>query len=153
MGTFYVVRHAKAGSRGHWSGDDRLRPLSKKGMKQAEGLVDALKPFPLSSIFSSPFLRCVQTVEPLARAHRLEVERSESLAEGHGLAGAMQYMGDAKLDHVVLSTHGDIVWELVEELVTRRVIKPGEGGFEKGSTWVVVMEDGTPTRARYLPAP
>jgi hypothetical protein len=83
----------------------------------------------------------------------MEVQPSESLAEGHGLSVAMRYMGDPALDHVVLSTHGDVVWELVEELVKRHVIKPGEGGFDKGSTWVVVFESGKPVRARFIPAP
>ena len=153
MGTFYVVRHAKAGSRGHWTGDDRQRPLSKKGIKQAEALVEILAPFPITAIYSSPFLRCVETVEPLARARKLPVKETPSLAEGHGLAGAMELMGDPKLDEVVLSTHGDIVWELVEELVKRRVVKPGEGGFEKGSTWVVEVEEGSFVRTRFIPAP
>lgn len=153
MGTFYVVRHAKAGSRGHWTGDDRQRPLSKKGIKQAEALVEIIEPFPITAVFSSPFLRCIQTVEPLARARKLPLKQSPSLAEGHGLAGAMEFMGDPKVDEVVLSTHGDIVWELVEELVKSRVVKPGEGGFEKGSTWVVDFEDGSFTRARFIPAP
>jgi broad specificity phosphatase PhoE len=153
LGTFYVVRHAKAGSRGHWTGDDRQRPLSKKGIKQAEALVEIIEPFPVTAVFSSPFLRCIQTVEPLARARKLPLKQSPSLAEGHGLAGAMEFMGDPKVDEVVLSTHGDIVWELVEELVKSRVVKPGEGGFEKGSTWVVDFEDGSFTRARFIPAP
>lgn len=153
MGTFYVVRHAKAGSRGHWTGDDRQRPLSKKGTKQAEALVEILAPFPISAIYSSPFLRCVETVEPLARSRKLAVKQTPSLAEGHGLAGAMELIGDPKLDEVVLSTHGDIVWELVEELVKQRVVKPAEGGFEKGSTWVVDSEEGSFVRARFIPAP
>jgi 8-oxo-dGTP diphosphatase len=153
VGTFYVVRHAKAGSRGHWTGDDRQRPLSKKGIKQAEAMVEILAPFPITAIYSSPFLRCIETVEPLARARQLPVKQTPSLAEGHGLAGAMELMGDPKLDEVVLSTHGDIVWELVEELVKRRVVKPGEGGFEKGSTWVVDVEEGSFVRARFIPAP
>jgi 8-oxo-dGTP diphosphatase len=153
LGTFYVVRHAKAGSRGHWTGDDRQRPLSKKGIKQAEALVEILAPFPITAIYSSPFLRCVETVEPLARARKLPVKQTPSLAEGHGLAGAMELTGDPKLDEVVLSTHGDIVWELVEELVKRRVVKPGEGGFEKGSTWVVEVEEGSFVRTRFIPAP
>ncbi|HVS49951.1 MAG TPA: phosphoglycerate mutase family protein [Candidatus Dormibacteraeota bacterium] len=153
MGTFYVVRHAKAGSRGHWSGDDRLRPLSKKGFKQAASLVGILEPVPVTAIFSSPYRRCVQTVEPLARVRELPIKESPNLAEGHGLAGAMDFMGNPKLDHVVLSTHGDIVWELVEELVKRKVVKPGEGGFEKGSTWVVDVDKGSFVRARFIPAP
>ena len=153
VGTFYVVRHAKAGSRGHWSGDDKLRPLSKKGLQQAEALVSVLEPFPIAAVFASPFLRCVQTVEPLARARKLPLKQSPALSEGHGLDGAMQFLGDPKLDEAVLSTHGDIVWELVEELVKRHVIKPGEGGFEKGSTWVVEVEAGSFVKARYIPAP
>lgn len=153
IATFYVVRHAKAGSRSHWSGDDRLRPLSKKGIKQAEQLAQVLQPYPISAIFSSPFLRCLQTVEPLARAHRIAVRSSASLAEGHGLAALAEFFGDSKLDEVVLSTHGDIVWELVEDLVNRKAIKAGEGGFEKGSTWVVEVENAEPRAARYIPAP
>jgi phosphohistidine phosphatase SixA len=153
LNVFYFVRHAKAGSRGHWQGDDRVRPLSKKGVKQAELLIDVFKPYKLSAIYSSPYLRCVQTVEPLARDRDLEIEEAPALAEGRGLRGAFEFMGDANLDKVVLSTHGDLVWELVEELVRRRVIRPGDGGYDKGSTWMVEVEDGKPVRARYLPAP
>jgi 8-oxo-dGTP diphosphatase len=153
VATFYVVRHAKSGSRSHWSGDDRLRPLSKKGQKQAEALISILEPFPISGIYSSPFLRCVQTVQPLAKAHKLPIKQTPALAEGQGLAGAMQILGDPKLKNAVLSTHGDIVWELVEELVKRKVVKAGEGGYGKGSTWVVDVEDGSFVRARFIPAP
>jgi len=151
--TFYIVRHAKAGSRSHWPEDDRLRPLNKKGVKQAEALVSILEPFPIVAVYSSPFLRCVQTVGPLAHARKLPIKQTSVLAEGHGLAGAMQVMSHPKLDHAVLSTHGDIVWELVEELVKQRVIKPGTGGFDKGSTWAVDLEEGSFTRARFIPAP
>jgi 8-oxo-dGTP diphosphatase len=151
--SFYVVRHAKAGSRGHWTGDDRLRPLSSKGFKQAEELVKVLRRFSITAIYSSPYLRCVQTVEPLARARKLELKTSIELAEGHGLTGLTEFFSDRSLDCVVLSTHGDIVWELVEDLVQRRVVKPGEGGFDKGSTWVLAINGGVPAKARYIPAP
>jgi len=151
--TFYIVRHAKAGSRSHWSGDDRLRPLSKKGHQQADELVKILEPFPVSTIFSSPYLRCVQTVEPLARVRRIAIKSTASLEEGHGLGGLTEFLGDRSLDRAMLSTHGDIVWELVEDLVQRQLIKGGEGDFEKGSTWVVEVDDGVPLKARHLPAP
>lgn len=153
MGTFYVVRHAKSGSRSHWSGDDRLRPLSKKGQTQSEALVDIFEPFPISAIFSSPFLRCVQTVQPLAKARKLPLKQAPSLGEGKGLAGAMQIMGDPKLKRAVLCTHGDIMWEVVEELVKQKVVKPGDGSYDKGATWVVDVDDGSFVRARYIPAP
>jgi broad specificity phosphatase PhoE len=152
--TFYVVRHAKAGDREEWSGDDRLRPLTKKGFKQAEKLVDLFKKLELSGVFSSSYLRCVQTVEPLARARRLEVKHSPSLEEGHGLEGLSEFLGDRSLGNVVLSTHGDIIWELVEDLVAREVIRAGDGGYAKGSTWVLEVDDhGVAERARYMAAP
>lgn len=151
--TFYVVRHAKAGSRGHWTGDDRLRPLTKKGWRQAEDLVPILEKFPITAIFSSPYLRCVQTVEPLSRACKVAVKTATELAEGHGLEGLGEFLTDKKLDHAVLCTHGDIVWELVQDLVGRHVIRAGEGGFDKGSTWVLSTKDGIATKARYLPSP
>jgi len=151
--TFYVVRHAKSGSRERWSGDDRKRPLTKKGIKQAQDLVDVLAPYPVASIFSSPFLRCVQTVQPIAKALRLKVEQSVSLAEGHGLAGLHEFLDDDELDNVVLCTHGDIVWELVEDLVKRKLLRAGEGGFDKGSTWILHVDGTKIAKTRYLPAP
>ena len=153
MRTIYFVRHAKAGSRSHWTGDDRKRPLSKKGIKQAEGLIDEFKPRKITAIYSSPYLRCVQTVEPLARDRELEVQEKTSLAEGHGLKGAYEFISDEKLDDAVLCTHGDIVWELVEDLVRRRVIRPGDGGYDKGATWMIEVDRGSPARARFIPAP
>ncbi len=149
-----MVRHAKAGSREEWTGDDRLRPLTNKGKKQAEGLVEVFRRLTVAGLYSSAYLRCVQTLEPLARDRRLKVKPSPSLEEGRGLQGLAEFLGDRSLDDVVLSTHGDIVWELVEDLVAREVIKPGEGGYDKGSTWMLeVDEHGVAERARYIPAP
>src|SRR5690349_20377194 len=108
VGTFYFVRHAKAGSRSHWTGDDRKRPLSKKGIAQAQDLVGLFAHFPISDVMSSPYLRCVQTVEPLARARRMEVKLTPLLAEGQGLR-AYELFDHDSLDHAVLCTHGDIV--------------------------------------------
>ena len=153
MRTFYVVRHAKAGSREKWSGDDRKRPLTKKGIKQAQDLVDVLAPYPIASIYSSPYLRCVQTVQPLGKALRQKVEQSVSLAEGHGLAGLHEFLDDDDLDNAVLCTHGDIVWELVEDLVRRKILRAGEGGYAKGSTWILNVDGSKIAQARYLPAP
>ena len=154
MRTFYVVRHGKAGKPEEWKGDDRQRPLTKKGVKQAEALVDVFKKFSVSEIFSSDYARCVQTVEPLARARRLDVQLSPSLEFGSGLEGLTEFLGDLSLDGVVLSTHGDIVWELVQDLVAREVVGPGGERDEKASTWVLEVEEhGVTERARYIPAP
>jgi 8-oxo-(d)GTP phosphatase len=77
-----VVRHASAGDRDEWDVDDARRPLDERGRRQAEGLVEQLSAFEIERIVSSPFDRCVQTVEPLARVRGLGVERRDELAEG-----------------------------------------------------------------------
>lgn len=76
-----VIRHARAGKRSEWVGDDRLRPLDKRGTKQARALVDALAPFEVTRVLSSPYDRCVQTVEPLAAARGVFVEARDELGE------------------------------------------------------------------------
>lgn len=153
MPAFYFVRHAKAGSRSHWEDEDRIRPLSKSGIKQAEALVSVLGPYSISAVLSSPYLRCVQTVEPLARARRMRVQETRYLAEGAGLKGAFRFIEDSKLDDVALCTHGDVIQELVDELFRRRIVKASQMSLDKGSTWVVDVDDGSPVSARYIPAP
>ena len=153
MPTFYVVRHAKAGSRSHWTGDDRKRPLSTKGRKQADDLADTVGKLKITAVFSSPYLRCVQTVEPLARKLGLPVQSAPELAEGRGVRGLYRFFDDPKVQDAVLCTHGDLVWELVEDLTNKRVLPAFREDFDKGSTWAVEVEDGVPTGARYIPAP
>jgi len=153
MPTLYFVRHAKSGSRSRWEDDDRARPLSKSGVKQAEALVSVLGPDAISAVWSSPYLRCVQTVEPLARARRIAVQETRHLAEGARLKGAYRFIEDPELDDAVLCTHGDVIQELVDDLIRRRLVKASQMALDKGSTWVVDVEDGSPVGARYIPAP
>jgi phosphohistidine phosphatase SixA len=76
-----LIRHARAGDRAEWEGDDRLRPLDERGWRQAEKLVELLAEFPIERIVSSPYDRCVQTVEPLARSRGLPIELRDELGE------------------------------------------------------------------------
>jgi 8-oxo-dGTP diphosphatase len=76
-----VIRHASAGERDEWDADDRLRPLDARGRAQASQLVELLDGYEISRVLSSPAVRCVQTVEPLAGARGLEVEVRDELAE------------------------------------------------------------------------
>jgi phosphohistidine phosphatase SixA len=76
-----VIRHASAGDSAKWEGDDRLRPLDATGFAQARQLVERLDGYAVSRVLSSPAVRCIQTVEPLARKYGLEIELCEELAE------------------------------------------------------------------------
>lgn len=143
MHTVLLVRHAAAGRR-RPGAQDHLRPLSERGRRQADALVGLLAPYRPARIVSSPSLRCVETVLPLAAHLGLAVEESAELAEGRGAAAAALVDG-AGPDVTVLCSHGDVVPELLWVLAPAAA---GEPGCAKGSTWVV--EGG---EARYLPPP
>jgi len=147
----FVVRHADAGDRERWAGPDDERPLSPKGLEQAEGLVEVLKPYRVEHVATSPYVRCRQTVEPLAAALGLAVEEVAELAEGHSyaqaLAVAARLGGDA-----VLCTHGDVTSDLVDALLDGGVIR-GEARSPKASTWILEVKDGLVEEASFLPAP
>ncbi len=139
-----LIRHAKAGERDEWAGPDDLRPLTVKGEAQAEALITALAGFEIIRVLSSPYMRCSQTVAPLAAAHGLAVEPSDDLAEGAGRAGvALAQALLAKEGDTVLCTHGDIMEAVLDSLGVRR-----DTYARKGATWVL---DGR--SAHHLPPP
>ena len=149
----YVVRHAKAGDRSDWKGDDRLRPLSRSGEKQAQALAEMLGKEPIDKILSSGYVRCVQTVQPLATRRNLPVETVKELEEGAGGQSVLRLVEKFKGRNVVLCTHGDVVEELLERLIAQGLVPRAHANMEKGSTWVLDEKDGKITGAKYLPAP
>lgn len=108
-----VIRHASAGDRSEWKGDDRRRPLDKRGRKQAKRLVEKLADFEIERILSSPYDRCVQTVEPLARARGLEIELREELGEERQVPEGVELARSLKGQPVALSVHGGLSEQLV----------------------------------------
>ena len=111
----YLVRHARAGHRETWEGeDDSLRPLDERGRRQAERLVAQLAEREFGRILSSPYARCVQSVEPLAAARGLAVEAVDALAEGAGEAAALELFRAVDAP-AVACVHGDLVEALVGE--------------------------------------
>jgi 8-oxo-dGTP diphosphatase len=151
--TAYLVRHARAGSRDKWHRDDALRPLSKAGRRQAEALVTTFRGFEVARIVSSPSVRCVQTVRPLALDRGLPVETAGALAEGADIGDAMELLAELTPTPTVLCSHGDVIPALVLHLVDRGASIVGERDWKKGSTWMLEREDGRVVRASYLPPP
>jgi 8-oxo-dGTP diphosphatase len=119
-----LLRHASAGDRAEWHGDDRLRPLDKRGRKQAKRLRDVLFTHDVRRVLSSPYVRCTETVAPLG----LDIETDDRLAEGAPPEGTLELLAD--LDRAVACTHGDVI----EALLGRSLPKGGavvlDGGRE-----------------------
>ncbi len=148
----FLVRHAKAGDRDAWTEDDRLRPLSRKGRAQAEALVGAFEGVSVDRVLSSPSVRCVQSVRPLALARRLPLEEHEALHEGADTQAALSLLR-ALGGWVVACSHGDVIPEILQALVERGLILRDEPACKKASTWVLERDGGLFTEARYRPPP
>jgi 8-oxo-(d)GTP phosphatase len=149
----YLVRHAKAGRRSAWTGPDDLRPLSKAGRQQAAAIAAHLSSTTISGIVSSPFLRCRQTVEPLAAERHLPVDLAEALTEGADVVELLRLIDKVAERPTVLCTHGDVIARLLEHLDAIGVPLDGGRQLTKGSIWVLDLEGGEIVGARYQPPP
>ena len=140
MKEFILVRHASAGRREDWAGSDRLRPLDNRGRRQAVGLIAALAGYPVERILSSPYVRCTETVLPLAAQRALAIEDRLELAEGASRESALALVGEVEGPGLVVCTHGDVVEELLGE------------GMKKGEARILAVEpNGLSTLAKMPP--
>ncbi|MFB9725018.1 NUDIX hydrolase [Haloechinothrix salitolerans] len=167
--TVLLVRHAKAGKREHWRGDDDLRPLTPAGNQQADALRTLLPLFGPDRVHSAPRLRCVQTVQPIADDMDVSVTHEPLLSEeGYwsdpdaGLARLRALAADAGTP--VVSSQGKVIPHLVRTLAEHDGVPLDDVPSKKGSVWLLsfrrpaiepVSTDGIPrlVAASYLPPP
>jgi 8-oxo-dGTP diphosphatase len=140
--TVYLVRHASAGVRDDRDPADQDRPLDQTGQLQAEKLADWLRHEPITRIVSSPFERCRETVERLAKHLDLEVVVDERLAEGTEVEDSWELLSSLAGRTVVLCSHGDVIPDLVRRAQVRGMHVPGKSGCAKGSVWSLQHWDG-----------
>lgn len=156
LGTVWLVRHAAAGDRSTWTDDDRVRPLTPKGRNQARAIADALFPHHVDEIYSSPYVRCRQTVEPLAERCGLPVVDSDHLAEGARGGTTLEWIRTLSGRHVVACSHGDVIPSVIrrlEELGVPLYSPNGVFDVKKGSVWTLALEGDRIVSATYTPPP
>jgi 8-oxo-dGTP diphosphatase len=151
--TLYLVRHAKAGERREWTEDDELRPLSTAGHKQARLLAKRLSAEHPTRLVSSPYVRCVQTLEPLAEHLSLEILSDRRLTEGADFTGSLELL-DSLPDGSVLCSHGDVIPAILDALIRRGLHVKSAPDWRKASTWVIGRKkSGRYSTARVWPPP
>lgn len=153
--TVLVVRHAKAGNKQEYRGDDRKRPLDKYGRAQAESLVALLSGFGADTLFAADRERCVQTLEPLADELGGPIGREPLLTEEDYWvdpdAARARMCEIAAGDGIpVVCTQGKVIPDLIEWWCDRDGVTPDESGSRKGSTWVLSLHQGRLVAADYL---
>ena len=143
----FLIRHAHAGTRG--AAADDTRELSERGRVQSNAVAVLLADLGIVSILTSPFTRCVQTVEPLASRLGLTVTVDAGLAEGAGPSHALSLIEQSEYP-LALCSHGDVIGDTMNAL-SRRGVVLDDDRVAKASVWALTVLDGVVTAARYLP--
>ena len=141
MSTVHLIRHAKAKSRVEWTEPDELRPLTKRGRREAEALAERLRHEPLAHLVSSPLVRCVQTLEPLAMAIDLSIETTGLLSEGGEASGVVELLLSlAREGPIACCTHGDVLFDVVRSVASSGVPLDGPYDVPVASAWILEIE-------------
>jgi 8-oxo-dGTP diphosphatase len=158
-----LVRHMKAKNRAKWTEDDLDRPLSKLGRLQAEMHAGVMAEHePIVALYTSPALRCRQTLRPLAELLGLELRIEPLLAETHRFAslpiGAvnplLSMLQGAHRDggRVVACSHADTIPAFIDSLKGRTL--EGSPTLIKGfGGWYRVRVTGDSVDVEHVEAP
>ncbi|KLO28799.1 NUDIX hydrolase [Mycolicibacter heraklionensis] len=156
--TVLIVRHGTAGRRSRFSGDDRQRPLDKRGRAQAEALTDQLLAFGATAVYAADRVRCQQTVEPLAAELGVAVHNEPTLTEesyGDNPKRARRRVVEiAQLGGTpVICTQGKVIPDLIAWWCERDGVSPDKSRNRKGSTWGLSLSGGRLVAADHIGSP
>jgi 8-oxo-dGTP diphosphatase len=150
----HLIRHGKAKNRLTWEEPDHLRPLTKRGRREAAAIAARLHEDGLTRLVSSPYLRCLQTLEPLALGLDLPIETTDLLAEGADGEPATELMLSlARTGPIACCTHGDVLFAVIDAVAESGVVLDGPRSAPVASAWVLEVEDRRVARARFVDQP
>jgi 8-oxo-dGTP diphosphatase len=156
--TVLIVRHGTAGRKARYHGDDRKRPLDRKGRAQAKSLVPQLLAFGADVVYAAERTRCVQTVEPLALSLDVPITTEPALTEEayakNPEAAHKRVMEIAALGGTpAICSQGKVIPHLIDWWCQRDGVKPDKSRNRKGSTWVLTLAQGRLIAADHMPSP
>jgi 8-oxo-dGTP diphosphatase len=142
--TVFLIRHGHAGSRSRWDGPDEKRPLSERGAGQARAVAAELADRGIDLLWTSAYLRCRQTLEPLADLLGLPIEVRDEFTEGTPGPVALEAVLEAHAAGrtVAVSSHGDVLPDLARAAVLRGAELIGPGALHKGGRFECEVVDG-----------
>jgi 8-oxo-dGTP diphosphatase len=161
LGGVLLVRHARAGHRESYDGDDDGRPLDGKGRRQSEALVDQLRVFAPAGVFSAPLERCRATVAPLAESAGQGVQFEPAFAEDayrDDPAGARRRLvelagTEPEAATIVVCSQGGVIPGVVKSLAGRSDVPIGEVSTPKAAFWFLAFDGRRLVQADAYPAP
>lgn len=157
--TVLIVRHGTAGIKSRYKGDDRQRPLDKRGRAQAELLVGVLLAFGADVLYAADRLRCHQTIEPLAEElggvtiHNEPALTEEAYAENRKAARNRILEIAAAGGTPVICTQGKVIPDLIAWWCERDGVRPDKSRNRKGSAWVMSLAGERLVAADHIDSP
>ena len=159
-----LIRHARAGDRNNWKGDDARRPLDKKGLLQAEYLAPQLRAFGVTNAVSAEPDRCIQTVAPLAEGLGITPVVDHTIGDAgasespkSAVKTLLSYVDDGVPDAsgsiTVLSSQGTAIPLMLERLTKGTDLASLDFSTKKSGQWTLTFADGQLVDADYLPRP
>jgi 8-oxo-dGTP diphosphatase len=136
-----------------------VRPLDENGREQAQELVRLLSRFEVQKLVSADYLRCVETLKPLADSIGLQIEEEPLLSEtgfpGHEreAIALIRRLGDHD-DAVAACSQRQVIPELVQMLAEADGVDlPDSIKYRKASVWSLSFEREKLVGAEYFPPP
>lgn len=116
-----ILRHAKAVDGSSWPGGDKERPLSPRGLRQAEAIVPVISSWRPKVFVSSSSTRCRQTITPLANALKKDVVFKDSISQhafDYDAPHLRKIVGKRVRErkNAIICTHGPVLPEVVREV-------------------------------------
>jgi phosphohistidine phosphatase SixA/8-oxo-dGTP pyrophosphatase MutT (NUDIX family) len=142
-----LLRHAKALKRTDWDGDDGDRPLEHRGQLQAKRLLPIYLPYGISEVHTSDALRCIETVDLIARLIEKTPIFSGDLSE-YGYAkdreAPLEYVQDLMDRGVsaIVCSHNPIIPKIVKKLVGKKYFKSMDRELEPAQAIVLHCRAG-----------
>jgi 8-oxo-dGTP pyrophosphatase MutT (NUDIX family)/phosphohistidine phosphatase SixA len=152
--TLLIVRHANAGKRRRWKGDDKLRPLDGDGKAQASRLSVVAPCYGPIRIASADLVRCADTVRPVSLDLGVPIAVEPKLGRD-----AYAQNPKATVDWVreqidaggttMLCSQGEVIPDLLTRLSARSPVRLRRPPARKGSVWALSFAGGKLVGADY----
>ena len=144
--TVLLVRHARAGDKRSWDGDDDQRPLDDDGRRQEQALARLLLPYRPARLLSAPLARCVDTLRPLGSATGCPLELDPVLSASafsddplRTVQRLQALVRDGRT--TVVCSQGEVLPEVLRELAEGgRCALPSAPRTPKGSVWALSFD-------------
>jgi 8-oxo-dGTP diphosphatase len=149
-GRIYLVRHGWAGQKEAWKKPDSIRPLDRRGRKQADAVAARLSGVGITRLLSSQFTRCIENTDPIGRTLGLPVETTKKLGVDASPDDTLKLIKQLRGESAVLCTHGQVIGDLIGKLDAEGIELQGPRKWKKGSIWMLETRRGQVKRGTHL---